>query len=139
VTEATPPDQQAAASRGVGPAQAGNLALRFLLELAALAALGFWGFHTGGSLLADVLLGVGAPMLAAGVWGTFAAPKSSKRLRGTALPIVQLVVLGAGAVALVAAGQPVLGAVFAALIVVNVALMHVWGQDGRPPATSANG
>jgi hypothetical protein len=30
--------------------------VRFLLELAALAALGWWGFETGG-----VALGIGAP------------------------------------------------------------------------------
>ncbi len=34
-----------------------NLALRFLLELCALGALGYWGFKTGGGLAAKIGLG----------------------------------------------------------------------------------
>ena len=36
------------------------LALRFLLELCALGALGYWGFMTGGTALAKVGLGLGS-------------------------------------------------------------------------------
>jgi hypothetical protein len=110
-------------------ARALNLAVRFLLELAALAALAYWGFHTGESLVTDVLLGVGAPVVAAVVWGTFAAPRSERRLSGGALVAVQLAVLGAGAVALAAAGRTVLAAIFAVVIVVNAALLHHWQQQ----------
>jgi Protein of unknown function (DUF2568) len=42
-----------------------NLALAFLLELCALAGLGYWGFVTGGGLPAKIGLGVGVPLLAA--------------------------------------------------------------------------
>jgi hypothetical protein len=51
-----------------------NLALRFLLELCALAALAYWGFKTGESAVAKIGLGIGAPLLAAVLWGTFVAP-----------------------------------------------------------------
>ena len=51
-----------------------NLALRFLLEVCALVALGYWGFKTGGSLITKLALGIGAPLLAAVLWGTFVAP-----------------------------------------------------------------
>ena len=110
------------------PLAAVNLALRFALELAALAALAYWGFHTGRSLLADLVLGLGAPILAAVVWGVFAAPKSARRLRGGPLLAVQLAVFGAGAVALAATGQVGLAVAFAVLVVVNAIVMHVWGQ-----------
>jgi hypothetical protein len=46
-----------------------NLALRFLLELCALGALGYWGFKTGNGTLAKRGFGVGAPLVAAVVWG----------------------------------------------------------------------
>ena len=110
------------------PAVAANLALRFLLELAALAALAVWGVHTGHSALADVALGVGAPLVAAVIWGVFAAPKSQRRLQGAALVVLQLAVLGAGAVALAAAGHPVPAAVFGVAIAVNAALLAAWGE-----------
>ena len=48
-----------------------NLALAFFLELCALAALGYWGFVTGEGLPARIGLGVGAPLLAAVLWGAF--------------------------------------------------------------------
>lgn len=110
-------------------ARAVNLAVRFLLELAMLAALAYWGLHTGDSLPVDVLLGVGAPVVAAAVWGTFAAPRSDRRLSGPALVAVQLTLLGAGAVALAAAGRTALAVVFAIVIVVNAALLHLWGEE----------
>jgi hypothetical protein len=39
-----------------------NLALAFLLELCALAELGYWEFVTGGGLPAKIGLGVGVPL-----------------------------------------------------------------------------
>ena len=42
-----------------------NLALRFLLELCALGALGYWGFKTGGGAVAKITLSIGAPLVAA--------------------------------------------------------------------------
>jgi len=123
---------EAVHDRPPGAAPAANLALRFLLELASLAALAYWGFDTGRSAVADVALGVGAPLLAAAVWGTFAAPKSERRLRGAALVAVQLCVLGAGVLALAVTGQPVLATLFAALVVLNTVLLHIWEGEPKP-------
>ena len=49
------------------------LTVAFASELAALAALGHWGWVTGAGA-ARVLLAVGAPAVAAVLWGVFAAP-----------------------------------------------------------------
>ncbi|MCB9143385.1 MAG: YrdB family protein [Anaerolineales bacterium] len=50
-----------------------NLAFRFLLEILALLAVGYWGWveHTG---LLRILLAVGLPVLAAVLWATFRVP-----------------------------------------------------------------
>ena len=45
-----------------------NLALRFILELCALVALGDWGFKTGSGALAKIALGIGTLLVAAVVW-----------------------------------------------------------------------
>ena len=50
-----------------------NLALRFMLELAALAAFGIWGWQKGEGWL-RFLLAVGIPILAATLWATFRIP-----------------------------------------------------------------
>jgi hypothetical protein len=52
-----------------------TLAVRFLCELSMLAALAFWGFQVGDGVGAW-MLGIGAPLLAAAVWGAFVAPKA---------------------------------------------------------------
>jgi hypothetical protein len=45
-----------------------NLALRFMLELAALGALAYWGVRTGSALSLKFGLGAGLPVLAAVFW-----------------------------------------------------------------------
>jgi hypothetical protein len=98
-----------------------SLALRFALELAALAALAVWGANKGG-----LALGVGAPLVAAVIWGLFVAPRApydipAARLAG------QVLVFGAAALGLVALGRPALAAGFAAAVVADAALMAVAG------------
>ncbi len=108
--------------------RAANLALKFLLELCALAAFAYWGSRTGPTAV-NVLLGVGAPLAMALVWGTWAAPKASRRLAGAARVTLELSVFALAALALVAAGAAVPAAVFAALVVVNALLLsalHQW-------------
>lgn len=53
-----------------------NLALRILLELCALGALGYWGVKAGGGLMSKIGLGVGAPLVAAVVWGAFVSSRT---------------------------------------------------------------
>ncbi|MFN8473068.1 MAG: YrdB family protein [Anaerolineae bacterium] len=105
-----------------------NLAVRFILELCALAALAYWGFQSGDSLLMKLFLGIGAPLLAAAVWGAFIAPKAWRRLADPWRLLLELVVWLAAIAALVAAGQPTLAVVFAVVLVVSTILMFVWGQ-----------
>ena len=50
-----------------------NLAVRFLLELAALLALGVWGWRQGEGWLRFVLA-VAIPLVAAVLWGVFRVP-----------------------------------------------------------------
>jgi hypothetical protein len=63
-----------------------NLAVRFLLEMSALVALGFWGWS-----LADgwwsVLPGLGIPLLAAAAWGTFAVLNDPSRSGRAPIPV----------------------------------------------------
>lgn len=111
-------------SAPVKPIHAVNLALRFLLELAALAALAVWGVHAGHSPGADVALGVGAPLLATILWGTYAAPRAPRQLEGTPLAVIQLTVLLAGAAALAAAAHVALGVILAVIVLANAALLR---------------
>lgn len=105
-----------------------NLALAFFLELGVLAALAYWGFQTGQGALARIGLGIGAPLLAVVVWGLFGAPKAVWPLEGPWRLLLQVVFFGSAAVALFAAGQRVVGMVFALVFVLNCALVYALGQ-----------
>jgi hypothetical protein len=102
-----------------------NLAARFLLEIAALVALGNWGYH-----MRDdgwrYLLAAAFPIVAAAVWGIFAVPGDPSR-SGTA-PVrvpgavrlgIELVFFGLAAYAMFAAGMQALALVFSVAVAVH--------------------
>jgi hypothetical protein len=101
-----------------------NLALAFLLELCALAALGYWGVSVGGGLVTKTALGLGTPLVAAILWGLFAAPRAPVSVPLVGLG-VKLIVFGSAAAALYATGHRALAIVFAAIVVANGALMRL--------------
>ncbi len=105
-----------------------NLGVRFLLELCMLAALAYWGYHAGDSVLMKLVLAVGAPLVAAVVWGLFIAPRAARRMADPARLLLELVLWVAAAAALAAAGQPTLAVIFAVVVAVNLFLGAVWGQ-----------
>ena len=105
-----------------------NLAIRFLLELCVLIAVGYWGFKTGSGWFLKILLGIGAPLLIAIIWGLFAAPKAAYRLDGFMLLLLELVVFGSGVAALVATGNEAIAWGFAVIAVINRVLMFVWTE-----------
>jgi hypothetical protein len=106
-----------------GPLALAVLAVRFLLELGALAAVAYWGVATGGGGLAGVALGLGLALLVALVWGVFVAPKAPRRLDGTPRLAVETAVFGGAAVCLFATGLVALAASFAVVAVVDRALV----------------
>jgi Protein of unknown function (DUF2568) len=57
-----------------------NLAVKFLLELAAFAALAYWGATIGHGVWA-VVLAIAAPLAAVIVWALFCAPRARRRLK----------------------------------------------------------
>ncbi len=105
-----------------------NLGVRFLLELAMLAAVGYWGFKTHSSWAMKLLFGIGLPLLLAVIWGYFMAPRSTHRLSGIPFTVMDLILLGSGAAALYASGQVNLAWIYAAVLVVSEVLRLVWKQ-----------
>jgi Protein of unknown function (DUF2568) len=67
------------------------LVLRFVAELAMLAALAWGGWHISGSAPLSVVTAVVAPVAAALVWGRWVAPRAGHRLPDPARAGVELV------------------------------------------------
>lgn len=77
------PGPPAHRAREVPPVGAALLGLRFLLELGALVALGWWAAVRVPGPLA-IPAAVALPALAAVAWGRWVAPRASRRLPGPA-------------------------------------------------------
>lgn len=105
-----------------------NLAIRFLLELAAVAAVTYWGFTVGNTVATKIFLGIGAPLLVVGVWAVFVAPKAVVTLPRLVRHALGLVVLILAAAALAGAGQVPLAILFGIVVLLNAALLVIWEQ-----------
>jgi Protein of unknown function (DUF2568) len=99
------------------------LVVRFGLELAAVAALAYWGFAEHDGWVA-VLLGLGAPLGAIVIWWAFVSPKAplGSPLRQA---VFETVVFVAAALALVDARHAGLAIAFAAIALVDGVLVRV--------------
>ncbi len=107
--------------------KAANLAVRFLLELCALASLAWWGAETSEHALSSIALALGVPLVAALAWGLVVSPK-----RRVDIPVVrwvvEIAVFGGAAAALVAVGAGGLALALVAVYAVNRILVSVWRQ-----------
>ena len=101
--------------------KAANLALRFFLELAALAALAYWGWGV------TWVLAIAAPAAWIGLWATFGSPKARVTLSTTQRIVFEALVFGAAAAALWAAGQPVWAVVLFGAWAANRAVLTAYG------------
>jgi hypothetical protein len=104
-----------------------NLGLKFVLELAAIAALANWGATLGSGAAAWLGAG-GAALLAMVLWGTFAAPKAKRRLPRSARIPFELTVFALAAVGLAVAASTTLAIVFAVVALVNFAGLVAFDQ-----------
>jgi hypothetical protein len=105
-----------------------NLLVRFLLELCMLAAVGYWGFKTQSTWAMKILFGIGLPVVIAVIWGYFMAPRSTHRLNGVPFTVMDIILLGSGAVALYASGLVTLAWIYAVVLIVSEILRLVWKQ-----------
>ena len=99
-----------------------NLLLKFLLELAAFAALAYWGAETAG-----VWLAIAAPAVAIVLWGC-AAPRSARRLPAAARIPFELAVFALAAIALAVAGATTAAIVSRSFAAANATLLTRFGQ-----------
>ncbi len=105
-----------------------NLGVRFLLELCMLASVGYWGFKTHSGWGMKILFGIGLPVLMAVIWGYWMAPRSVHRLSGVPFTLMDILLLGSGAVALYASGLVNLAWIYAVVLIVSEVLRLLWKQ-----------
>lgn len=102
-----------------------NLALRFLLELATLAAVGYWGWTTGDGAMRWVLA-IGSVGAVITVWALFVSPKHAIETSKQLSLAIELAVWVATGAALHATGHGLLALAFAMISVTSGLLNYVW-------------
>lgn len=105
-----------------------NLALRFFLELCALAALAYWGFQIDRGMGLRVIAGIGAPLATAVIWGTFISPKAPLLAPEPWRFLLELVIFSAAAAGLAAADRSTLAWFLMGVFIVNRLLLTFWRQ-----------
>ena len=101
------------------------LTVRFLVELATLAALAVAGASASGPLGWRIALAIGGPVLLAVIWGQVMAPHARRRLSDPARLIVEVGLFLLAAAALGLVGDVVAAAVYAVIAVGAAALSRV--------------
>jgi Protein of unknown function (DUF2568) len=109
------------------------LTLRVAMEIGIVAALAYWGVHTGGSTGAKILLGLGAPAVGFGFWGAVDF-HSAGRLAESLRLVQELGVSLLAAVAWFGAERPIAAGALAAISIVYHALVYATGGRLLEPA-----
>ena len=107
-----------------------NLAVRFLLEVAGLAAIGYWGWTQSDGML-RFLLAIGLPVLTAVLWYTFAVPDDPSRSGKAPVPVpgiirlaLELAFFAFATWALYDTGLTTLSLILAVAVVVHYAVSY---------------
>lgn len=107
-----------------------NLTLRFLLELAAMGAMGYWGWTQHGGLT-RWLWTIGLPVVVAVLWGTFAVPDDPSRsghapvpTPGTVRLLLELAVFAIGVLALIASQHVPAGIGLAVIVIFHYLISY---------------
>ena len=108
-----------------------NLLLRFLLELAALAAMTSYGWQLTDNRPLRILAALALPLIAATLWGVFAVPADPSRSGEAPVPVpgsVRLVLelgfFGFATWSLYASRSQTLGLVLATVVVLHYAASY---------------
>lgn len=104
----------------------GNLALAFLLELAALISFAAVGVLLSGWM--QLVAGIIGAAVFIGLWGVYAAPRSRRRLKGNRLLGFKVAMFGVAAAILFAIGRPVLAVVLIAFVALHLGLARMLKQ-----------
>ena len=112
-----------------GPLASAVLAVRLVLELTALALIGWWVYDVStGPIRWALALGAAAGV--AGAWGAFVAPRARRRWRDPKRLLLELVVFGLAAGGLVHLTGSSAAWMLLALSAVVALLVRIVGETG---------
>ena len=105
-----------------------NLAVRLIVELLGVVFVGYWGLNASDDTATGLVLGIGAVVVFAVVWGLFLAPTANRGLSKGQKDVIGTIVLLVAAGALALAGQPLIAVVYAIVVLVNAVALWLLGD-----------
>jgi hypothetical protein len=107
-----------------------NLALRFVLEVVALIAVGYWGW-AGATGALRYVLAIGGPLLAAVLWATFRVPGDASASGEAPVPVpgwarllLELALFGFATWGLYTSGATQAALIFGGVVVAHYAISY---------------
>ena len=107
-----------------------NLAVRFILEIAGLVALGWWGWNQSEGILRFVLA-LGIPILAAVIWGTFnvvddpsRSGKAPVKVPGIVRLLLELAFFASATWSLFTMGATTLGWIYGIVVLIHYVVSY---------------
>ncbi len=107
------------------------------MELGIVAALAYWGIHTGHNVTSKAALGIGAPAAGFGFWGAVDFRQAGHAAEPLRLG-QELIISGLAALALFVAGLHVLGIALLVLTIAYHGLVYAMGRRLLNPALPSN-
>ena len=106
-----------------------NLALRLIVEVIAVGAVGYWGFNNSGLRFGRIALGIGASLALIVALALLVAPQEANPLSQAQRDVIgtALLVLAAGALA--DTGHPTAAVAFGVVVIVNWIGLAALGPD----------
>ncbi|OTN88907.1 hypothetical protein A5819_001399 [Enterococcus sp. 7E2_DIV0204] len=104
-----------------------NIAIAFLIEVAAIFILGYWGFTLQSSKIIRVTVVLLAPILMIIIWSIWCAPSSNYRLEGLWLVILKCLLFGIVACCLFTMKQSSIAIIFVTIVAINLVLSSYFG------------
>jgi hypothetical protein len=118
------PDRVPAPAAPTTVASGAHLAVRFVVEVAAVVVVATWGFRSAAGGAAPWLLGIGAPLVLIAFWGAVVAPRSLLPVPGTVKSVLAVGVLWCAAAVMAVVWGPGIALGYAALVLLNAAAVH---------------
>ena len=107
------------ASSPAAPRVGINDFVRFALELFTFFTFAFWGFVAWPGPWQNIVLGIATPLIAILLWALFCSPKAVIHLDAFGRGLVEILIMGAAALAWLMLGQWVIALIFGVVATVS--------------------